>query len=75
MRDKYATARASTVLGHCFFCLPFFFNLEYVFHIMCQRGVWFMIVANPPQFPKYRNFYPEQGRLPISVFIKSLYSF
>lgn len=54
-----------------FFCLPFFFNLEYVFHIVCHRGVWFMIVA-PPQFPKYRNFYPEQGRLPISVFIKSL---
>ena len=57
------------------FLPPLFSNLEYVFHIVCHRGVWFMIVANPPQLPKYRNFYPEQGRLPISVFIESLYTF
>ena len=57
-----------------FFVSPFFF-LPRVRVPHCHRGVWFMIVANPPQFPKYRNFYLEQGRLPISVFIKSLYSF
>ena len=55
-----------------FFVSPFFLTSS-TCSTSCHRGVWFMIVANSPQFPRYRNFYPEQGRLPISVFIKSLY--